>query len=127
MADLTGSWLGTYWQSNEPTRFEATLAQARGSLSGRILDDGSLGEAVLQGDVVGCQVSFVKRYLSNPSYTIRYTGTVSEDGNHINGQWTVNAKHTGTWEAQRNQNDLAQAFKAFLEKRSPAELTSGSR
>ncbi len=122
MADLTGAWLGTYWQSKEPTRFEASLAQAKGSLSGRILDDGPLGEASLQGEVIGRQVSFVKRYLSNGSYSIRYTGTLSEDGNHISGQWIQNSRNRGSWEAQRNQNDLAKELKSFLEKKAPAEL-----
>ncbi|MEO0541618.1 MAG: hypothetical protein AAFZ80_12245 [Cyanobacteria bacterium P01_A01_bin.105] len=123
MADLTGSWLGTYWQSNEPTRFEATLAQARGSLSGRILDDGPLGEASLQGEVIGRQLTFIKRYLNNSNYSIRYTGTVSEDGNHISGQWFQNTRNSGSWEAQRNPNGLAKALKSFLEKRTPATMT----
>ncbi|MEL7504140.1 MAG: hypothetical protein AAFN18_16915 [Cyanobacteria bacterium J06554_6] len=127
MADITGSWLGTYWQSKAPTRFEATLAQAKGSLSGRILDDSPLGEASLQGEVTGRQVSFVKNYLNNASYTVRYTGTISEDGNHMSGQWVVNARTTGNWEAQRNQNDLAQELKSFLEKTAPAELAGAAK
>ncbi len=27
MADVSGAWLGTYWQQGNPTRFEATLIQ----------------------------------------------------------------------------------------------------
>ncbi|MGA1355681.1 MAG: hypothetical protein ACO35Q_03260 [Prochlorothrix sp.] len=50
MADLSGSWLGTYWQLGNPTRFEATLVQGGNSLTGNILDDGPLGEAQLTGD-----------------------------------------------------------------------------
>lgn len=124
MTDLTGSWLGTYWQAKSPTRFEATLVQAKGSLRGNVLDDGPLGEASLQGEVVGRQISFVKRYVNNSAYSIRYTGTLSDDGNHISGQWILNARNTGSWEAQRNQDDLTQQLKTFLEKKTPTALSS---
>ena len=80
MAELTGSWLGSYWDRQAPIRFEVTFVQAQNSLSGRIMDDSPLGEAQLQGQVVGRQVTFTKRYFNNPSYTIQYQGTVSEDG-----------------------------------------------
>ena len=123
MAELTGPWLGSYWQSDTPTRFEATFVQARNSLSGRILDDSPLGEAQIQGQVTGRQVSFTKRYFSTPSHTIQYTGTVSEDGNHINGQWRIDAKNNGAWEAHRSDNDLSKELNAILSKSIP-ELAS---
>ncbi|MEM9804449.1 MAG: hypothetical protein AAF959_04155 [Cyanobacteria bacterium P01_D01_bin.56] len=119
MAELTGPWLGSYWQAKAPTRFEATFVQAQNSLSGRIVDDGPLGEAQVQGDVVGRQVSFTKRYFNNPTYTIRYSGTLSEDGNHISGEWRFDAKHKGPWEAHRNDNDLSKELKAVLAKSVP--------
>ncbi len=120
MAELTGPWLGSYWQAQEPTRFEATFVQARNSLSGRIVDDGPLGEAQIDGTVTGRQVAFTKKYFNNPNYTIQYTGTVSEDGNHINGQWRQNARNSGAWEAHRNDNDLSQELQALLAKTTPA-------
>lgn len=123
MAELTGPWLGSYWQGNAPTRFEATFVQARNSISGRIVDDGPLGEAQIQGELVGRQVSFTKRYFNNSSYTIQYTGTLSEDGNHMTGQWRFDAKHSGPWEAHRSDNDLSQELKAILAKSVP-ELAS---
>ncbi|MEM8611578.1 MAG: hypothetical protein AAGF93_06135 [Cyanobacteria bacterium P01_H01_bin.105] len=119
MAELTGPWLGSYWQANSPTRFEATFVQAHNSLSGRIVDDGSLGEAQLQGQITGRHITFTKKYFKNPSYIVRYTGTVSEDGDHINGQWQVNAKQSGPWEAHRSDNDLSQELKAVLAKNVP--------
>lgn len=119
MAELTGPWLGSYWQASNPTRFEATFVQANNSLSGRIIDDSSLGEAQIQGQVTGRQVTFTKKYFKNPSYTIQYTGTVSEDGDHINGQWRLDARHSGPWEAHRSDNALSQEFKAVLTKTEP--------
>ncbi|NEQ52917.1 MAG: hypothetical protein F6K11_22720 [Leptolyngbya sp. SIO3F4] len=116
MAELTGPWLGSYWQKNTPTRFEATFVQASNSLSGRIVDDSSLGEAQVEGTVTGRQVTFTKRYFNNPNYTIHYTGTVSEDGNHINGQWRQSAQNTGAWEAHRSDNDLSKELNAILTK-----------
>lgn len=123
MAELTGPWLGSYWQAKDPTRFEATFVQARNSLSGRVIDDGPLGEAQVQGQVTGRHVSFTKKYFNNPSYTIQYTGTVSEDGNHITGQWRLNSKHSGAWEAHRSDNDLSKELRAVLSKNVP-ELAS---
>ncbi|MEM7066153.1 MAG: hypothetical protein AAF572_23680 [Cyanobacteria bacterium P01_B01_bin.77] len=119
MAELTGPWLGSYWQTNTPTRFEATFVQANNSLSGRIMDDSSLGEAQIQGLVTGRQVTFTKKYFKNPSYTIQYTGTVSEDGDHMNGQWRLDAKHNGPWEAHRSNDNLSQELKAVLAKNAP--------
>ena len=123
MSEITGPWLGSYWQANAPTRFEATFVQAHNSLSGRIMDDSSLGEAQIQGEVVGRQVSFTKRYFNNPSYTIQYTGTLSEDGNHMSGQWRFDARHSGPWEAHRSDNDLNKELRAVLAKSVP-ELAS---
>ncbi len=119
MAELTGPWLGSYWQANDSTRFEATFVQARNSLSGRIVDDGPLGEAQVQGQVTGRNVSFTKKYFDHPRHTIQYTGTVSEDGNHINGQWRINSKHSGPWEAHRSDNDLSLELKTILAKNVP--------
>lgn len=126
MAELTGPWLGSYWQGKEPTRFEATFVQAQNSLSGRIVDDGPLGEAHVDGQVTGRQVSFSKQYFNNPSYSIHYTGVLSEDGNHISGQWRFNAKHSGPWEAHRSDNDLSKELQSLLSKSTP-ELASATK
>jgi hypothetical protein len=62
--DLSGIWLGSYWQKDQPTRFEMTLLQTGYHLLGNILDDSYLGEATLQGTVTGRSISFVKSYVN---------------------------------------------------------------
>jgi hypothetical protein len=114
MTDLSGMWWGTYWQQERPTRFEATLVQGGNTLSGSILDDGYLGEAQLSGTVAGRQVRFVKRYLGLGQPPIDYVGTVSEDGNHIAGQWSIAGFDEGPWEAHRSEDDLSASWKRAI-------------
>jgi hypothetical protein len=116
MADLSGMWLGTYWQRDTPTRFEATLVQGGNALSGSILDDGYLGEAQVSGTVAGRQVQFVKRYLAQSVPAIDYIGTVSPEGDRITGQWTIAGFDSGPWEAHRSDDDLSASWQNFLEK-----------
>ena len=118
MADLSGTWLGTYWQEEEPTRFEATLVQTGNALSGNILDDNYLGEATISGQVIGRRVSFTKRYLTRGQGSIDYTGTVSEDENFMQGEWTIRGIASGPWEARRSDENLM----ADLQKRLAQEL-----
>jgi hypothetical protein len=121
MADANGMWLGTYWQNGNPTRFEATLIQAGNSLSGRILDDGSLGEAQIDGEIVGRSIRFTKRYLTTVGHTVTYSGMLSEDANSMHGQWKINPLHSGSWEAHRTGEDLMKDLKNLLEKETPEE------
>lgn len=116
MVDVSGMWLGTYWQSDQPTRFEATLVQGGNVLSGRILDDSYLGEAQLAGEVTGRRVAFTKRYLTTSPTSIHYSGTVSEDGNHMQGQWSIDRFDAGPWEAYRGEDTLAASLQSALEK-----------
>jgi hypothetical protein len=110
MADLSGTWLGTYWQNSQPTRFEAALIQSGNSLSGNILDDGVLGEARLAGEIVGRHVRFAKHYFCSPHDPIDYTGTiVGDEENSIQGSWQiVGTTLSGNWEAKRSGNELMQ-------------------
>ncbi len=114
MANLSGTWLGTYWQQENPIRFEATLIQAGNSLSGNILDDNYLGEATLSGEVIGRKISFIKRYLIGSQYIINYVGTVSEDENFMQGEWRINRFDSGIWEAHRSNEDLMFELKNIL-------------
>jgi hypothetical protein len=124
MADLSGTWLGTYWQEGEPTRFEATLVQTGNALSGNILDDNYLGEATISGQVIGRKVSFTKRYLTRDQGSIDYTGTVSEDEDFMQGEWTIRGIASGPWEARRSDENLM----ADLQKRLVQELAvAGSK
>jgi hypothetical protein len=127
MTDLSGTWLGTYWQNNDPTRFEASLVQGGGTLSGNILDDGQLGEALIAGEVLGRQVSFTKRYLSGIQEVVTYTGTVSETGNSMQGNWSIEVSQgrrkrdrlSGTWEAHRNGDSLMQELMRRVQQQVP--------
>ncbi|MEB3358216.1 MAG: hypothetical protein VKK04_15940 [Synechococcales bacterium] len=116
MADLSGAWLGTYWQKGSPTRFEATLVQGGNTLSGRVLDDNTLGEAQINGEVIGRSVSFTKRYIASAPYVVQYSGTISEDGDFVSGKWSIDARNTGNWEARRSGDSLIAELKSQVEK-----------
>ncbi|MEL4896502.1 hypothetical protein [Crocosphaera sp. Alani8] len=88
MADVNGLWIGTYWQYGYPTRFEMTLVQGKNTLSGNILDDSSLGEASVTGEINGRSVTFRKCYVTASRHCIEYIGTVSSDEKLIQGQWS---------------------------------------
>ena len=110
MSDLSGTWLGTYWQHGEPTRFEMTLVQGGNRLSGNILDDGALGEAQVVGTLVGQQVQFSKRYLVSHSHPIEYSGTLLPQNDVIQGTWLLAGdpagQTAGQWEARRGGDAL---------------------
>ncbi|MBD3882938.1 hypothetical protein IFO70_14305 [Phormidium tenue FACHB-886] len=118
-ADLSGTWLGTYWQDGSPTRFEATLVQGGNSFSGRILDDNLLGEAQITGELIGRSIRFTKQYLTGTHRAIRYSGTLSEDANFMQGDWNIDRSHSGVWEAHRNQDDLMADLKNRLAQQTP--------
>ncbi|WP_424102292.1 hypothetical protein [Moorena producens] len=122
MADLTGTWLGTYWQGGVPTRFEATLVQSKNTITGNSLDDGYLGEAQLTGEVIGRRIQFTKRYLSSSSTPIQYIGTLAESEDFINGQWIIDKYNTGPWEARRSGNDLLADLNTRLSERMPVAV-----
>lgn len=117
MADINGAWLGSYWQGGGQTRFEVTFVQAGNTLTGRVLDDGYLGEAQISGDVTGRNVSFVKQYINKSTHAIHYSGTISEDETFMSGTWIIQGYDSGRWEARRNSDDLMTQLKARMEKR----------
>ncbi|NEO54410.1 MAG: hypothetical protein F6K54_15745 [Okeania sp. SIO3B5] len=123
MVNVSGSWLGTYWQQGNPTRFEATLIQGGNTLSGNILDDSYLGEAILKGEIIGRKISFTKLYLRNSKYIIYYVGTVAEDENFMQGKWQIGRSTSGIWEASRSNEDLMIELKNFLSKKFPISLS----
>jgi hypothetical protein len=120
MVDLSGAWLGTFWQDGEPTRFEGSLVQGGGVLSGSILDDNELGESQVAGEVVGRAVRFNKSYRSGAFEAVQCTGTVNEDGDFIQGRWSIpGTKLVGQWEARRNDDDLMQQLRHRMEQKTP--------
>ncbi len=116
MADISGAWLGSYWQGDSQTRFEVTFVQAKNTLTGRVLDDGPLGEAQISGDVTGRGISFSKRYVITSIHVIHYSGTISEDETFMSGTWTIKGNGSGRWEARRNSDDLMAELNARLAK-----------
>jgi hypothetical protein len=116
MTDISGTWLGTYWQQGNPTRFEATLIQSGNALTGRVLDDSYLGEAQITGEVIGRRISFIKRYLTTSSEEIAYVGTISQNEDHMQGQWSIRLWDSGPWEARRSGESLMADLKARVEK-----------
>lgn len=117
MADVSGTWLGSYWQQGIPTRFEVTLIQSGNTLTGRILDDSDLGEAQLTGEVVGRRISFIKRYFTNSPAPITYVGTISENEDYMQGQWSLKLWDSGPWEAQRSGETLMADLQTRIEKK----------
>jgi hypothetical protein len=106
MANVSGSWLGTYWQNANPTRFEVTFVQAGTAISGSILDDSPLGEAQAAGEVIGRTIQFTKQYLTTALSPITYAGLITEDENSMQGSWTIPGLESGNWEAHRSDDNL---------------------
>jgi hypothetical protein len=135
MANLTGTWLGTYWQDDMPTRFEMSIAQGGNALSGNILDDGILGEATMTGEVIGRNIQFSKRYVGVSQGSILYQGLLSEDENLMQGEWTLKMSSpaygemtdSGRWEATRSENDLSNELTQYLAKKKELISVSGVR
>jgi hypothetical protein len=121
MTDLSGTWLGTYWQGDQPTRFEASLVQGGNSLSGRVQDDSYLGEAQIVGEVVGRKVMFTKTYLSQAGLpSIEYAGTIDEAGESMQGNWLIRGtRQAGNWEARRGGDDLMAQLRRRIEQKVP--------
>lgn len=133
MVNLTGTWLGTYWQDDMPTRFEMLIAQGGNTLSGNILDDGNLGEATITGEAIGRNIQFSKRYISISQGNILYQGLLSEDENLMQGEWILKMyspaygemTDSGRWEATRSENDLSNELTQYLAKKKELSLVSG--
>jgi hypothetical protein len=133
MANLTGTWLGTYWQDDMPTRFEMVIVQGGNALSGNILDDGNLGEATITGKAIGRTIQFSKRYVSAFQGNIIYQGLLSEDENLMQGEWILKMyspaygemTDSGRWEAIRSENDLANELTQYLAKKKELASVSG--
>jgi hypothetical protein len=123
MADLSGTWLGTYWQDGQPTRFELTLVQSGNLLEGSVLDDGYMGEATLVGECIGRRITFTKSYLNRSYNSVAYTGIVSEDENAMQGNWRIQTRFSGTWEARREGDPLSLELSKILSGKVPMNVS----
>lgn len=53
-------------------------------------------------------LQFAKRYLSGDHDVVIYTGTIADDGDSMQGNWSIGKgdRWTGTWEAHRKVDGL---------------------
>lgn len=106
--DLTGRWDGIFNYPRElpPTGFVAALVDHQGALSGDVEErgdadglEGATLAAVIEGERIGSQVRFTKRYddLARAHYAVRYEGTLAPDGDEIVGEWTIPGIWSGSF------------------------------
>ena len=125
MTDLSGTWLGTYWQRGKPTRFELTLIHSGNTLTGYSLDQSYMGEASWSGTVTGRHLHCTKCYPLKQQPPVHYRGTVSEEGNTMQGTWDFGPLGSGTWEAHRSGENLTLSLRQRVGKSVP--VTAGAR
>jgi hypothetical protein len=97
--DMTGLWTGEYWYPEpwEPRAgFAATINDNDGMLSGSTSEAsdvfiGTDERADIRGTREGTQISFWKHYDGDGAYghTVTYDGTLSSDGQRVEGHWTI--------------------------------------
>jgi len=83
-----------------------TVVQGNNYLSGNILDNSNLGEALVNGEVIGRKVTFTKCYTVNAQHCINYTGSISENQELMTGNWHEGIFNQGKWEAHRQDDNL---------------------
>ena len=97
---LTGLWNGLFScpRLRDPTQFVAILIQSGASFSGTTHEPcpteqipGGVLYATLQGQRSGTAVAFIKTYDGTGGWThsVKYEGTLSDDGTEIEGRWHV--------------------------------------
>ena len=120
MVDLSGFWGGRYsYRGNwrQPVDFDVEIAQTAGELSGVITEPNTFmpgGLNLLCADITGLvrgrTVSFVKTYREGSGgHSIRYHGTVLEDGTYIEGEWRGDASIQGTFSMRRDKGEFLSA------------------
>jgi len=99
---VAGQWNMDLYVNGDSTLYvEATnIAQSGSSLSGSFTYNGGSEWAISSGSVLGDSVSFDVYYVSNPSMTASFTGTIASNGS-ITGTWhdVAGLSRTGTWSA----------------------------
>ena len=105
--NLSGHWQGQYnyvGRSKEPVPFSANLRESNSWLDGVIEEVGTVGEAkgrsiaaTIQGRRTDRSVTWIKIY--HGSFRLydsaQYAGEVSEDGQEIEGRWTIHGNSRG--------------------------------
>lgn len=103
--NLTGVWQGLYTYSPGPSvSFMATLIESASRLSGATHEPCSSDrcsvathDALLNGQRQGSAVAFEKTYdpVSPEFSAVQYDGTLSADGNEIEGRWRIPGAGSG--------------------------------
>jgi hypothetical protein len=116
--DLSGRWSGVYFypvhpemnplDDAPPTPFECVLLDSGGQITGTTSELDMFEpempsiEATLEGHNLGGQLTFTKT--PDPlrqTHTIDYLGTISGDGNVIDGRWIIYGTWEGTFRMER--------------------------
>jgi Arc/MetJ family transcription regulator len=106
--DISGVWNGEWHRSDggEIGTLVATIVQSENALSGdmtitSITFDYSR-DTTIMGSVEGSDVLFgIAIATDGETVTIDYTGTVSDDGDFMEGTYTISTGYTGSWTAVR--------------------------
>ncbi len=103
---VQGSWLGRYFYKTrgDAYGFEAVFVDINGRVEGNILDDSTLGEALVVGSFGYPSIEFTKTYLRKSGTSpLKYRGSMSEDGKMLSGTWSSGLV-SGTWLAVRTND-----------------------
>jgi uncharacterized caspase-like protein len=119
---LTGAWYGSYaYPDNgaaQPTvRFRLNLVQNGSKISLNVKEPKTFGDGNAnflyalgtgQYDPTTRELKFTKTYdgSSGVSHSVEYTGTISEDGSKVDGNWNIGGAG-GTFKAQRGSPNKA--------------------
>ena len=104
--NLTGTWQGqySYFRNKAPVPFSARLTESNSWLDGLIEEIGTAGdargrpiEATVQGRRSGRSVTWIKLYHGNFRLydSVQYVGDISDDGQEIEGRWTIHGNSGG--------------------------------
>jgi hypothetical protein len=126
-ASLTGQWQGLYSYPHyfEPVYFVATLVSLGAQFSGTTHEaaEGRAGAplksfALIDGALAGHAVSFSKTYdgSANRDHTISYEGTLSADGQEIEGTWVIPGDWSGRFLMIRNAGATEKVVREVYEK-----------
>ena len=107
--DISGTWAGEWWRSDggEEGTIIATLTQSNGSLNGDMAFTSATfqysEDTVISGNVAGSDVVFGMAIggSNGSQVTIDFDGTISEDGKHMSGTYSMSTGWTGTWEVTK--------------------------
>lgn len=109
---LTGAWTGVYFYplhpvSNPddlwpPVGFRADIVERGGRISGATTEprDGGDLKAVIEGERHGSHVAFLKTPEGGRT-PIAYEGSLTPNGNQIDGRWTIHSQWSGSFRMQR--------------------------